>query len=93
MKDGEPLRLKFEARLKIFQHEKAFLLAIYPESSDVLQKLQDLEEKLNELACSRKLEIQKVHPAFAKFQQGDFHLLKKDKSDYRKIYGKLYVNR
>ena len=28
MRDGEPLRLKFQARLKIFQHEKAFSLGI-----------------------------------------------------------------
>ena len=91
MENG-PLRFKFPCRMKIFQHEKAFSLGITP-SANLIEKFQEIEDRLNELAVEKRSEVHKLHPTFAKFQDGDFHLLKEDKSENRKIYGKLYVDR
>ena len=91
MENG-PLRFKFPCRMKIFQHEKAFSLGVSP-GGDLLEKFQEIEDRLNELAVEMRGEVHKQHPAFAKFQEGDFHLLKEDKSETKKIYGKLYVDR
>ena len=90
MENG-PLRFKFPCRMKIFQHEKDFSLGITP-SANLIEKFQEIEDRLNELAVEKRSEVHKLHPTFAKFQ-GDFHLLKEDKSENRKIYGKLYVDR
>ena len=40
-----------------------------------------------------KPEISKIGPSFAKFQEGDFILVKTDKSEQEKIYAKIYPSK
>ena len=70
MENG-PLRFKFPCRMKIFQHEKAFSLGITP-SANLIEKFQEIEDRLNELAVEKRSEVHKLHPTFAKFQDEIF---------------------
>ena len=40
-----------------------------------------------------KSEISKIGPSFARFQEGDFTLVKTDKSEQEKIYAKIYPSK
>ena len=40
-----------------------------------------------------KQEVKEIGPNFARFQQGDFILLKTDKSEQEKIYAKIYPSK
>ena len=78
---------------KIFAHqEDSFSLGITLEEPH-LDFFKDLEKHLNSAAMKLKKEIAKIGPSFARFQEGDFVLVKKDKSEQEKIYAKIYPSK
>ena len=60
---------------------------------ELAEKFESIEKRINELALSRKNEVRKLNLNFGNFHQGDFHLIKEDKSGNPKIYAKLYVDK
>ena len=95
---GERLKVKLPTRFKIYSHSggngtDSFSLGItLPEESKKF--FRNLEKHLNALAVKKKSEVQKeIGPNFARFQHGDFSLLKTDKSEQEKIYAKIYPSK
>ena len=100
--NGERLQVKLPTRFKIYSHSGAegrngngndsFSLGIsLPEDS--LKFFKDLEKHLNVLAKEKKKEVEKIGRIFARYDQGDFSLLKVDKSEQEKIYAKIYPSK
>ena len=91
--NNERLQVKLATRFKIFSHqEDSFSLGItLPDESKKFFK--DLEKHLNALAKKKKPEVKEIGPNFARFQEGDFVLLKTDKSEQEKIYAKIYPSK
>ena len=84
--------MKLKTKFKIFAHqEDSFSLGItIPEEQ--LDFFKDLEQHLNTAVMTMKKEIAKIGP-FARFQEGDFVLVKTDKSEQPKIYAKIYPSK
>ena len=89
--------MKLKTKFKIFAHqgdaahEDSFSLGItIPEEQ--LDFFKELESHLNSAAMTMKKEIAKIGP-FARFQEGDFTLVKTDKSEQEKIYAKIYPSK
>ena len=81
----ERLQVKLPTRFKIYSHpgngngNDSFSLGIsIPENS--LEFFRDLEKHLNALAMKKTKEVEKIGRSFARYDQGDFSLLKADKS-------------
>ena len=93
LNNDQRLQVKLQTKFKIFAHqEDTFSLGItLPE--DHIQFFKDLEKHLNSAAMKLKKEITKIGPSFARFQEGDFILLKTDKSEQEKIYAKIYPSK
>ena len=91
--NNERLQVKLATRFKIFSYqEDSFSLGItLPDESKKFFK--DLEKHLNALAKKKKPEVKEIGPNFARFQEGDFILLKTDKSEQEKIYAKIYPSK
>ena len=90
--NGERLQLKLPTRFKIYSHSDSFSLGIsLPENS--LEFFRDLEKHLNALAMKKTKEVEKIGRIFARYDQGDFSLLKVDKSEQEKIYAKIYPSK
>ena len=53
----------------------------------------DLEKHLNTLAMKKTKEVEKIGRSFARYDEGDFSLLKVDKSEQEKIYAKIYTSK
>ena len=94
----ERLQVKLPTRFKIYSHpgngngNDSFSLGIsIPENS--LEFFRDLEKHLNALAKEKKKEVAKIGQGFARYDQGDFSLLKVDKSEQEKIYAKIYSSK
>ena len=98
----ERLQVKLPTRFKIYSHSGAegrngngndsFSLGIsIPEDS--LEFFRDLEKHLNALAKEKKKEVAKIGQVFGRYQEGDFSLLKVDKSEQEKIYAKIYPSK
>ena len=85
--------MKLKTKFKVFAHqEDSFSLGItIPEEQ--LDFFKDLEKHLNSAAKKMKPEIAKIGPSFARFQEGDFTLVKTDKSEQEKIYAKIYPSK
>ena len=77
----ERLQVKLQSKFKIFAHQgESFSLGInLPEEN--IKFFKDLEKHLNSLAIKKKSAMKELGPNFARFQEGDFLLLKTDKSD------------
>ena len=93
LNNDKRLQVKLKTKFKIFAHqEESFSLGItLPEEN--IQFFKDLEKHLNSAAIKKKQEINKLGPSFARFQEGDFTLLKTDKSEQKKIYAKIYPSK
>ena len=96
--NGERLQVKLPTRFKIYSHpggnggNDSFSLGIsLPENS--LKFFRDLEKHLNALAMKKTKEVEKIGRIFARYDQGDFSLLKVDKSEQEKIYAKIYPSK
>ena len=98
--NNERLQVKLATKFKIFSHQRSaassdedsFSLGItLPDESKKFFK--DLEKHLNALAKKKKPEVKEIGPNFARFQEGDFILLKTDKSEQEKIYAKIYPSK
>ena len=66
-------------------------LQVIPENS--LEFFRDLEKHLNALAMKKTKEVEKIGRSFARYDEGDFSLLKVDKSEQEKIYAKIYSSK
>ena len=89
---GERLQVRLPTRFKIYSHSDSFSLGIsIPENS--LEFFRDLEKHLNALAMKKTKEVEKIGRSFARYDQGDFSLLKVDKSEQEKIYAKIYTSK
>ena len=91
----ERLQVRLPTRFKIYSHpgngngNDSFSLGIsIPENS--LEFFRDLEKHLNALAMKKTKEVEKIGRSFARYDEGDFSLLKVDKSEQEKIYAKIY---
>ena len=91
----ERLQVRLPTRFKIYSHPEngngndSFSLGIsIPENS--LEFFRDLEKHLNALAMKKTKEVEKIGRSFARYDEGDFSLLKVDKSEQEKIYAKIY---
>ena len=75
------LQVKLATKFKIFAHqEESFSLGItIPEEH--LEFFKGLEKHLNSAAMKLKKEINKIGISFARFHEGDFTLVKTDKSE------------
>ena len=93
LNNDKKLQVKLKTKFKIFAHqEDSFSLGItIPEEQ--LDFFKDLEKHLNSAAKKMKPEIAKIGPSFARFQEGDFILVKTDKSEQEKIYAKIYPSK
>ena len=87
------LQVKLKTKFKVFAHqEDSFSLGItIPEEQ--LDFFTQLESHLNSAAKKMKPEIAKLGQSFARFQEGDFTLVKTDKSEQEKIYAKIYPSK
>ena len=86
------LQVKLKTKFKVFAHEDSFSLGItIPEEQ--LDFFTQLESHLNSAAKKMKTEIAKLGQSFARFQEGDFTLVKTDKSEQEKIYAKIYPSK
>ena len=89
---GERLQVRLPTRFKIYSHSDSFSLGIsIPENS--LEFFRDLEKHLNTLAMKKTKEVEKIGRSFARYDEGDFYLLKVDKSEQEKIYAKIYTSK
>ena len=93
LNNDKQLQVKLKTKFKIFAHqEDSFSLGItIPEEQ--LDFFKDLEKHLNSAAMTKKKEIAKIGQSFARFQEGDFTLVKTDKSEQEKIYAKIYPSK
>ena len=93
LNNDNKLQVKLKTKFKIFAHqEDSFSLGItIPEEQ--LDFFTQLESHLNSAAKKMKPEIAKIGPSFARFQEGDFTLVKTDKSEQEKIYAKIYPSK
>ena len=97
LNNDKKLQVKLKTKFKIFAHasphqEDSFSLRItIPEEQ--LDFFKELESHLNSAAMTMKKEIAKIGPSFARFQEGDFVLVKTDKSEQPKIYAKIYPSK
>ena len=98
LNNDKKLQVKLKTKFKIFAHqggaanEDSFSLGItIPEEQ--LDFFKDLEKHLNSAAMKMKKEISKIGQSFARFQEGDFTLVKTDKSEQEKIYAKIYPSK
>ena len=93
LNNDKKLQVKLMTKFKIFAHqEDSFSLGItIPEEQ--IDFFKDLEKHLNSAAMKLKKEISKIGFSFARFQEGDFTLVKKDKSEKDKIYAKIYASK
>ena len=93
LNNDKKLQVKLKTKFKIFAHqEDSFSLGItIPEEQ--LDFFKDLEKHLNSAAMTMKKEIAKIGQSFARFQEGDFTLVKTDKSEQEKIYAKIYPSK
>ena len=93
LNNDKRLKVKLQTKFKIFSHqEESFSLGIsLPEEH--IEFFKDLEKHLNSAAMEKKEEIKKLSPSFARFQEGDFTLLKIDKSEQEKIFAKIYPSK
>ena len=80
----ERLQVRLPTRFKIYSHpgngngNDSFSLGIsIPENS--LEFFRDLEKHLNALAMKKTKEVEKIGRSFARYDEGDFSLLKVDK--------------
>ena len=95
--NNERLQVKLATRFKIFSHpgsgeNDSFSLGItLPDETKKF--FRDLETHLNFLAIKKQKEVKEIGPNFARFQKGDFLLLKIDKSEQGKIYVKIYPSK
>ena len=91
--NDQKLQVKLKTKFKIFEHQgDSFSLGItIPEEQ--LDFFTQLESHLNSAAKKMKPEIAKIGPSFARFQEGDFTLVKTDKSEQEKIYAKIYPSK
>ena len=91
--NDEKLQVKLKTKFKIFAHqEDSFSLGItIPEEQ--IDFFKDLEKHLNSAAMKLKKEVAKIGSSFARFQEGDFILVKTDKSEQEKIYAKIYPSK
>ena len=85
--------MKLQTKFKIFAHqEESFSLGItLPEEN--IEFIKDLGKHLNSAAIAKRSEIKELGPSFARFQEGDFMLVKTDKSEQEKIYAKIYPSK
>ena len=92
LNNDKKLQVKLKTKFKIYSHEDSFSLGItIPEEQ--LDFFKDLEKHLNSAAMTMKKEIAKIGQSFARFQEGDFTLVKTDKSEQEKIYAKIYPSK
>ena len=93
LNNDKKLQVKLKTKFKIFAHqEDSFSLGItIPEEQ--LDFFTQLESHLNSAAKKMKPEIAKIGQSFARFQEGDFTLVKTDKSEQEKIYAKIYPSK
>ena len=98
LNNDNKLQVKLKTKFKIFAHqggaanEDSFSLGItIPEEQ--LDFFIQLESHLNSAAKKMKPEISKLGQSFARFQEGDFVLVKTDKSEQEKIYAKIYPSK
>ena len=98
LNNDKKLQVKLKTKFKIYSHqggaanEDSFSLGItIPEEQ--LDFFKDLEKHLNSAAMTMKKEISKIGLSFARFQEGDFTLVKTDKSEQEKIYAKIYPSK
>ena len=93
LNNDNKLQVKLKTKFKVFAHqEDSFSLGItIPEEQ--LDFFTQLESHLNSAAKKMKPEIAKIGPSFARFQEGDFTLVKTDKSEQEKIYAKIYPSK
>ena len=93
LNNDKKLQVKLKTKFKIFAHqEDSFSLGItIPEEH--IDFFKELESHLNSAAMKLKKEISKIGVSFARFQEGDFTLVKKDKSEKDKIYAKIYASK
>ena len=63
------------------------------EISGGCEKIAPVSGYLNSAAKKMKPEIAKIGQSFARFQEGDFTLVKTDKSEQEKIYAKIYPSK
>ena len=97
LNNDNKLQVKLKTKFKIFAHqggaanEDSFSLGItIPEEQ--LDFFTELESHLNSAAKKMKPEIAKLGP-YSRFQEGDFTLVKTDKSEQEKIYAKIYPSK
>ena len=87
--DEKPALLKIKSRLKIFKHDSNgnvnFSDGITPESTELLQAI---EKRIRSLASAASKEIKKVDPRKV-LNVESFCILKTDKSEKQKVFGKL----
>ena len=83
--NDERFQLKLQTKFKIFAHEgNSFSLGItLPE--ETLPFFRELETTLNSAAMKKQPAVKKLAPSFSKFREGDFTLLKIDKSEQEKV--------
>ena len=98
LNNDKKLQVKLKTKFKIYSHqggaanEDSFSLGItIPEEQ--LDFFTQLESHLNSAAKKMKPEISKLGQSFARFQEGDFTLVKTDKSEQEKIYAKIYPSK
>ena len=93
LNNDNKLQVKLKTKFKVFAHqEDSFSLGItIPEEQ--LDFFTQLESHLNSAAKKMKPEIAKIGQSFARFQEGDFTLVKTDKSEQEKIYAKIYPSK
>ena len=98
LNNDKKLQVKLKTKFKIYSHqggaanEDSFSLGItIPEEQ--LDFFTQLESHLNSAAKKMKPEIAKIGQSFARFQEGDFTLVKTDKSEQEKIYAKIYPSK
>ena len=93
LNNDKRLQVKLQTKFKIFAHqEESFSLGItLPEEN--IQFFKDLEKHLNSAAIKKKQAIKELGPSFARFQEGDFILVKTDKSEQEKIYAEIYPSK
>ena len=86
-------QLKLQTKFQIFAHEgNSFSLGItLPEEN--IPFFRELETHLNSAAVKKQAEVKKLAPSCSKFHEGDFTLLKLNKSEQEKIYAKIYPSK
>ena len=75
------LQVKLQTKIKIFDHQgESFSLGITLPEDDI-DFFKDLEAHLNSAAITKKTELKNLGASFTRFQEGDFILVKTDKSE------------